>query len=72
MQLSSIQRGSRVRITQLPDGDSRSQLIRLGLIEGAEIECLERLPGGTLVLSYSRQELALSAGLAASITVSAL
>lgn len=50
-------------------GESRSQFIRIGLMEGAIIECLERLPGGTLVIGQSRQEFALSANLADSITV---
>ena len=69
MKLSSIRRGSRVQIHQLPVGESRSQFIRIGLMEGAIIECLERLPGGTLVIGQSRQEFALSANLADSITV---
>jgi ferrous iron transport protein A len=72
MRLSSIHRGSRVRISELPAGDMRSQLIRIGLMEGTVVECLERLPGGTLVLLHSRQEVAVSTELAASISVSAL
>ena len=72
MRLSSIHRGSRVRIAELPLGTMRSQLIRIGLMEGTVVECLERLPGGTLVLLHSRQEVAVSTELAASITVSAL
>jgi ferrous iron transport protein A len=72
MRLSNILRGSRVRISELPLGDMRSQLIRIGLMEGTVVECLERLPGGTLVLLHSRQEVAVSTELAASITVSAL
>ena len=72
MRLSAIARGSRVRISELPAGDMRSQLIRIGLMEGTVVECLERLPGGTLVLLHSRQEVAVSTELAASITVSVL
>jgi Fe2+ transport system protein FeoA len=72
MLLSSVRKGSRVRIAGLPAGDMRSQLIRLGLMEGTVVECLERLPGGTLVLLHSRQEVAVSTELAASITVSSL
>ncbi|MBI5648120.1 MAG: ferrous iron transport protein A [Ignavibacteriae bacterium] len=70
MTLGAVRRGGRVRVLRLPDGSFRAQLIRIGIMEGAELECLERLPGGTLVLAHSRQEVALSAELAASITVS--
>lgn len=72
MKLSSIRKGARVQIQQLPEGDIRSQFIRIGLMEGAIVSCLERLPGGTLVLQQSRQELAISNNIADSIFVSAL
>lgn len=44
----------------------------MGLSEGAVVRCLERLPGGTLVIALSRQELALSAELASHITIAPL
>lgn len=69
MTLSSLAKGTRARIQRLPDGDIRSQCIRLGLSEGAVIECLERLPGGTVILQYCRQELALSTEVADVILV---
>jgi Fe2+ transport system protein FeoA len=59
----------RGRIDRLPAGDIRSQFIRLGLVEGAVVSCLEKLPGGTIVLEFSRQEVALSGDLARSITI---
>lgn len=59
----------RGRIDRLPTGDIRSQFIRLGLVEGAVVFCLEKLPGGTIVLEFSRQEVALSGDLARSITI---
>ena len=64
MKLSALTKGGNARILQLPDGDIRSQLIRLGLTEGAVVRCIERLPGGTLILGYHRQEMALSTELA--------
>jgi Fe2+ transport system protein FeoA len=67
--LSSIRKGTRVRIHRLPEGDMRTQFIRIGLLEGALVTCIERLPGGTMVLLHHRQELALSADLADSIWV---
>ena len=69
MKLSAIVKGACVRIVSLPEGDIRSQCIRIGLMEGSAITCLERLPGGTLVLRHCRQELALSADLADGIMV---
>jgi Fe2+ transport system protein FeoA len=70
MKLSDISKGTSARISALPGGDIRSQFIRIGLMEGSIVQCLERLPGGTLVLRHSRQEVALSTELAASILVS--
>ena len=69
MTLALLPRGRRARITALPHGDIRSQCIRIGLMEGAEVDCVERLPGGTLVLQFSRQEIALSTVLARSIAI---
>ncbi len=68
--LSAIRKGGRVRIAQLPPGEMRSRFIRIGLMEGAVVSCLERLPGGTIVLIFHHQEVALSGELAASIEVS--
>ena len=50
MKLSTLRKGARAQIERLPEGEIRAQFIRIGLIEGAVICCLERLPGGTLVL----------------------
>ena len=72
MKLSAIRKGGRVQIESLPEGEIRSQFIRIGLTEGAIVSCLERLPGGTLVLEQSRQEVAVSGSLADSILVMAL
>ena len=69
MKLSAISKGNSARIHRLPEGVLRSQFIRLGLMEGAVVECIERLPGGTLVLQHGRQEVALSAELADAILI---
>lgn len=69
MTLNTLTKGMRGRIDRLPAGDIRSQFIRLGLVEGAVVSCLEKLPGGTIVLEFSRQEVALSGDLARSITI---
>jgi Fe2+ transport system protein FeoA len=70
MTLGTLKKGGKARIQGLPEGEIRSQFIRLGLVEGAVIRCIDRLPGGTIVLEFSRQEIALSGDLAAAITIS--
>lgn len=70
MTLGTLKKGAKARIQGLPEGEIRSQFIRLGIVEGATIRCIDRLPGGTIVLEFSRQEIALSGDLAASITIS--
>ena len=69
MTLGTLPKGMRGRIERLPSGDVRSHFIRIGMVEGAVVACLERLPGGTVVLEFSRQEVARSGDLAASIEI---
>jgi Fe2+ transport system protein FeoA len=38
-------------------------------MEGEQIRCIERLPGGTVVIEKSRQEIAIGAALANTILV---
>lgn len=57
-------------IVSLPaDAALRSQCIRLGLSIGSAFTCLERLPGGTIVVETSRQEIALGNALARAIGI---
>lgn len=56
-------------IIEIPEGRSRAQLIRLGVVKGEFIRCLERLPGGTIVIQKHRQEIAIGMTLARSILV---
>lgn len=57
-------------IIGLPDDPPlRSQCIRLGLALGTSFLCIQRLPGGTIVLETGRQEIALGKALAESIRV---
>ena len=68
--LIDARRGSRGVILSLPDSSElRSQCIRLGLCVGASFLCIERLPGGTIVVETNRQEIALGKHLADSIGV---
>lgn len=69
MKLSQLHTGQSALIHELPGGVMRAQFIRLGLQEGIRIHCLQRLPGGTLVVEHNRQEIALSGDLADQILV---
>ena len=57
--LHKIPKGSRVLIVKVPEGKGKSQLIRLGILKGEFIRCLERLPGGTVVIEKNRREIAI-------------
>ncbi len=58
-----------VTILVLPSGVVRSQFIRFGIVEGETVECLERLPGGTIVIRKNRQEIAIGRQLARQVVV---
>ncbi len=67
--LHQVNKGSRLIIIDIPEGRARAQLIRLGVVKGEFIRCLERLPGGTIVIQKHRQEIAIGVALARSIVV---
>ena len=67
--LHQVKRGSRLIISEIPDGRAKAQLIRLGVVKGEFIRCLERLPGGTIVIQKHRQEIAIGVTLARCILV---
>lgn len=67
--LHQVPKGSRVVIIDIPDGKNKDQLIRLGILKGEFVKCLERLPGGTVVIEKNRQEIAIGVTLAKTIIV---
>ncbi len=67
--LHQVPKGNRVVIIDIPDGKNKDQLIRLGILKGEFIKCLERLPGGTIVIEKNRQEIAIGVTLAKTILV---
>ena len=67
--LSSVARGKNILILNIPQGRGRTQLIRLGIMSGEVIKCVERLPGGTVVVEKNRQEIAIGSSLAETILV---
>lgn len=56
-------------MVEVPDGKSKSQLIRLGIVKGEILVCLQRLPGGTTIVGHKRQEIAIGTMLARGILV---
>ncbi len=70
--LTSISRGKRVRVVDVPEGRTKAQLIRLGIHQGEFLRCLQRLPGGTMLVEKNRQEIAIGVALAKAIMVTAV
>lgn len=68
--LDKIKRGKIAKVKALPPGIEKIQLIRLGICEGSDIYCLERLPGGTIIVQKNRQEIAIGYDLAKKIQIS--
>ncbi|MCC6549436.1 MAG: ferrous iron transport protein A [Ignavibacteriaceae bacterium] len=69
--LDQVKKGNYITIMQLPSGNIKVQLIRIGISVGDKVFCLERLPGGTIVIQKNRQEIAIGYDLARQITFSA-
>ena len=69
MPLILVRAGNLVKIISVPKGTLRAQFIRLGISEGERVTCLERLPGGTIVIQKNRQQIALGHKLAREILV---
>lgn len=66
--LDKVKKGNYVTIVNLPSGEVKIQFIRIGISEGDKLLCLERLPGGTIVLQKNRQEIAIGHNLARQIS----
>jgi ferrous iron transport protein A len=67
--LNAARSGSLIKVIEVPDGKSKSQLIRLGIAKGEVLKCLQRLPGGTVVVEHKRKEIAIGSALARGILV---
>ncbi len=67
--LDKAAKGNSVIITGLPEGETAAQLIRLGLTVGRAVKCIDRLPGGTIILQNRRQEIAIGQKLAENISI---
>jgi ferrous iron transport protein A len=61
--------GEWLRICSVPGGLIFTQFIRFGISEGERMMCIERLPGGTVVVQKNRQQIAIGHTLAKQIFV---
>ncbi len=67
--LNTVKKGQWLKIQSIPEGELHARFVRLGMHEGARLRCIERLPGGTIVLAKRRQQLAIGHTLARQISV---
>ena len=61
--------GEWLKIHSIPAGLIRAQFLRFGIHEGERVRCMERLPGGTVVIQKNRQQIAIGDLLAKQIFV---
>lgn len=64
--------GQLLKIHSIPAGSEHAHFVRVGMHQGEYVHCLERLPGGTVVLKKNRQQLAVGHGLAKRILVAVI
>lgn len=70
--LNTIKSGQMIKIVSIPHGLVGAQFVRLGIHKGEKLQCLEYLPGGTIVLKKNRRQIAIGKELAKQIYVSLL
>ena len=69
MTLAQVKRGNKVKVSNIPDDFIRAQAIRFGISEGAEVECIEKIPAGPVIIKKRFQEIAIGGRLAENIQV---
>lgn len=70
MTLNTINKGQKFKIKNILEKSAREQAIRLGLFEGASVECSHKLPYGPVILKSGLQEIAIGRNLAKKIIIS--
>lgn len=68
--LNTIKTGEIIKIVSIPHGLIGAQFVRLGIHTGEKLQCLEKLPGGTIVLRKNRRQIAIGREFAKQIYVS--
>jgi Fe2+ transport system protein FeoA len=67
--LDCVRKGERCEIISVDDTNARVQALRFGVVEGASVECVTKIPAGPLVIKSGRQEIAVGRSLAKRISV---
>ncbi len=67
--LDCIRKGEKIEIVSVNHPDARMQALRFGMAEGANVECVTKIPAGPLVIRSGRQEIAVGRSLAKRINV---
>ena len=67
--LHNASAGTWVKIVTLPMDVIGARFVRLGIMPGCKVQCIERLPGGTIVIQKNRQQIAIGHALAEQIAV---
>lgn len=69
MTLDAANRGEKVEIVAIENEIIRAQAIRLGISEGSQLLCEEKLPAGPIILKNKMQEVAVGRRLAKQIKI---
>lgn len=66
--LKDVKAGDRFEILEVPDGEVRAQLLRIGFLDGV-VECRTKLRNGPVVLEAEGTQIALGASVAETIRI---
>jgi ferrous iron transport protein A len=69
MTLERAKRGEKIEIIRIDNADIRAQVIRLGISEGSQLICSEKLFAGPIILQNKMQEIAIGRRLAKQIRI---
>ncbi|MTI71887.1 MAG: ferrous iron transport protein A [Firmicutes bacterium] len=69
MTLADVKIGDKFTILSIENKDISAQAYRLGISEGANIHCLEKIPKGPVIVKRSLQEIAIGRNLAKKIII---
>lgn len=69
MTLDMAKKGQKIYIKKINDDNIRVQAIRLGIYEGAKVDCSLKIPFGPVILKNRMQEIAVGRSLAKKIQI---
>jgi ferrous iron transport protein A len=69
MTLADVKRGNNFKVKNIPDDMIRIQTLRMGISEGSNLNCNEKIPGGPIIVKHNYQEIAIGRSLAEDIEI---